>query len=121
LKALERVNIAYIHVEAPDEAGHSGNYGDKIRAIEDFDARVVGNVLKGLVSFDEYRVLILPDHATPIAVKTHTEEPVPFVIYDSRIQRKNENASFDESITERDDILVFEEGHRLMDYFIRGE
>jgi 2,3-bisphosphoglycerate-independent phosphoglycerate mutase len=121
LKALERVNIAYIHVEAPDEAGHSGNYGDKIRAIEDFDARVVGNVLKGLVSFDEYRVLILPDHATPIAVKTHTEEPVPFVIYDSRIKRKNENASFDESITERDDILVFEEGHKLMDYFIRGE
>jgi 2,3-bisphosphoglycerate-independent phosphoglycerate mutase len=120
LKALERVNIAYIHVEAPDEAGHSGNYGDKIRAIEDFDARVVGNVLKGLVSFDEYRVLILPDHATPIAVKTHTEEPVPFVIYDSRIKRKNENASFDESITERDDILVFEEGHKLMDYFIRG-
>jgi 2,3-bisphosphoglycerate-independent phosphoglycerate mutase len=121
LKSLERVNIAYIHVEAPDEAGHSGIYGDKIRAIEDFDARVVGNVLKGLVSFDEYRVLILPDHATPIAVKTHTEEPVPFVIYDSRIKRKNENASFDESITERDDILVFEEGHKLMDYFIRGE
>jgi hypothetical protein len=46
---------------------------------------------------------------------------VPFVIYDSRIKRENENASFDESITERDDILVFEEGHRLMDYFIRGE
>ena len=121
LKALERVNIAYIHVEAPDEAGHSGNYRDKIRAIEDFDARVVGNVLKGIVAFDEYRVLILPDHATPIAVKTHTDEPVPFVIYDSRMKRKNENASFDESITERDDILVFEEGYKLMDYFIRGE
>jgi 2,3-bisphosphoglycerate-independent phosphoglycerate mutase len=121
LKALKRVDIAYIHVEAPDEAGHSGNYGDKIRAIEDFDARVVGNVLKGIVAFDEYRLLILPDHATPIAVKTHTEEPVPFVIYDSRMKRKNEDASFDESITERDDILVFEEGHKLMDYFIRGE
>jgi len=121
LKALKRVDIAYIHVEAPDEAGHSGNYRDKIRAIEDFDARVVGNVLKGIVAFDEYRLLILPDHATPIAVKTHTEEPVPFVIYDSRMKRKNEDASFDESITERDDILFFEEGHKLMDYFIRGE
>ena len=121
LKALKRVDIAYIHVEAPDEAGHSGNYRDKIRAIEDFDARVVGNVLKGIVAFDEYRLLILPDHATPIAVKTHTEEPVPFVIYDSRMRRKNEDASFDESITERDDILFFEEGHKLMDYFIRGE
>jgi 2,3-bisphosphoglycerate-independent phosphoglycerate mutase len=121
LKVLERVSIAYIHVEAPDEAGHSGNYRDKIRAIEDFDTRVVGKVMKGIVAFDEYRVLILPDHATPIEVKTHTDEPVPFVIYDSRMKRNNENASFDESILKRDDILVFEEGHKLMDYFIRGE
>jgi 2,3-bisphosphoglycerate-independent phosphoglycerate mutase len=121
LKALKQVDIVYIHVEAPDEAGHSGKYEDKIRAIEDFDARVVGNVMKGLVSFSEYRVLILPDHATPIEAKTHTDEPVPFVIYDSRLKKENKQASFDESIAERDDILVFEEGYKLMDYFIRGE
>ncbi len=121
LKALERVDIAYIHVEAPDEAGHSGKYEDKIRAIEDFDARVVGNVMKGIVAFDEYRILILPDHATPIEVKTHTDEPVPFLIYDSRRKRENLHASFDESILERDNILVFEEGYKLMDYFVRGE
>jgi 2,3-bisphosphoglycerate-independent phosphoglycerate mutase len=120
LKSLERVDIAYIHVEAPDEAGHSGNYRDKIKAIEDFDALVVGNVLRGIEAFGEYRILILPDHATPIELKTHSDEPVPFVIYDSRMKRKNENASFDESITERDDILVVEEGHKLMDYFIKG-
>lgn len=121
LKALERVDIAYIHVEAPDEAGHSGNYIDKIKAIEDFDAFVVGNVLRGMEAFDEYRILILPDHATPIEIKTHSDEPVPFVIYDSRTERNNENASFDESIAERDDILVIEEGHKLMDYFIKGK
>jgi 2,3-bisphosphoglycerate-independent phosphoglycerate mutase len=121
LKALEQVDIAYIHVEAPDEAGHSGKYEDKIRAIEDFDARVVGNVMKGIAAFNEYRVLILPDHATPIEAKTHTDEPVPFVIYDSRLKKDNLHASFDESIVERDDIMVFEEGHKLMDYFIRGE
>jgi 2,3-bisphosphoglycerate-independent phosphoglycerate mutase len=121
LKALERVDIAYIHVEAPDEAGHSGKYEDKIRAIEDFDARVVGNVMKGIVAFDEYRILILPDHATPIEVKTHSDEPVPFLIYDSRRKRENLHASFDESILERDNILVFEEGYKLMDYFVRGE
>ncbi len=121
LKSLERVDIAYIHVEAPDEAGHSGNYRDKIKAIEDFDALVVGNVLRGIEAFDEYRILILPDHATPIELKTHSDEPVPFVIYDSRMKRKNENASFDESITERDDILVVEEGHKLMDYFIKKQ
>jgi 2,3-bisphosphoglycerate-independent phosphoglycerate mutase len=119
LKALDNVDISYIHVEAPDEAGHAGSYTDKIKAIEDFDALVVGTVLKGIESFKEYRILLLPDHATPITVKTHTEEPVPFVIYDSRIRRKNENIAFDESITGREDILTFEEGYRLMDYFIK--
>jgi 2,3-bisphosphoglycerate-independent phosphoglycerate mutase len=120
LKALEKGDFAYIHVEAPDEAGHSGNYTDKIKAIEDFDALVVGAILKGMKSFDEYRILLLPDHATPIEVRTHTDEPVPFVIYDSKIIRKNEGIAFDESITERDDIMVFEEGYKLMDYFIKG-
>jgi len=120
LKALEKVDLAYIHVEAPDEAGHSGNYTDKIKAIEDFDTHVVGTVLRGIESFDEYRILLLPDHATPIDVRTHTDEPVPFVIYDSRVKRKNEGVAFDESITERKDILVFEEGYKLMEYFIKG-
>ncbi len=118
IKALKTVDIAHIHVEAPDEAGHAGNIKDKIKAIEDFDKFIVGNVIKGLKSFAEYRILLLPDHATPIAVKTHTEEPVPFVIYDSRLKRKNKDISFDETITQRDGILVFEEGYKLMDYFI---
>jgi len=121
LKALERVDIAYIHVEAPDEAGHSGNCSDKIKALEDFDSFVVGPVMRGADSFGEYRVLLLPDHATPIELKTHSEEPVPFVIYDSRKKKNNKDATFDESITLREDILVFEEGHTLMDFFIKGE
>jgi 2,3-bisphosphoglycerate-independent phosphoglycerate mutase len=121
LNALKKVDLAYIHVEAPDEAGHSGNYMDKIKAIEDFDAFVVGTVLKGIKAFGEYRILLLPDHATPIEVRTHTDEPVPFVIYDSRIKRKNDGIAFDELITEREDILVFDEGYKLMDYFVKGE
>jgi 2,3-bisphosphoglycerate-independent phosphoglycerate mutase len=120
LKALERVDFAYIHVEAPDEAGHSGSYSDKIKAIEDFDALVVGTVLGKVEVFEEYRILLLPDHATPIEVRTHTDEPVPFVIYDSSVKRKNEGIAFDESITEREDILFFEQGDKLMDYFIKG-
>ncbi len=119
LKALEKVDIAYIHVEAPDEAGHSGNYMDKIKAIEDFDALVVGTVLKGIAFFDEYRILLLPDHPTPIDVRTHTDEPVPFVIFDSRLSIKNEGATFDETLLERKDIINFEEGCKLMDYFIK--
>jgi 2,3-bisphosphoglycerate-independent phosphoglycerate mutase len=120
LNALKKVDFVYIHVEAPDEAGHAGNYKDKIKAIEDFDSLVVGTVLKGIKLFNEYRILLLPDHATPVEVRTHTNEPVPFVIYDSRMKKKRKIA-FDESITELDDIMVFEEGHKLMDYFIRGK
>ncbi|MBI3593020.1 MAG: cofactor-independent phosphoglycerate mutase [Nitrospirae bacterium] len=120
LNALKDVDFVYIHVEAPDEAGHSGNYKDKIKAIEDFDALVVGPVLKGLKErFKDYRVLLMPDHATPIKVRTHTNEPVPFVIYDSRNKMKNEGVTYDESILERKDIMVVEKGYRLMDYFIK--
>jgi 2,3-bisphosphoglycerate-independent phosphoglycerate mutase len=120
LNALRDVDFVYIHVEAPDEAGHSGNCKDKIKAIEDFDSFVVGRVMKGLQErFGDYRVLLMPDHATPIKVRTHTDEPVPFVIYDSRFKRNNEGVTYDESISERNDIVVIEEGYRLMDYFIK--
>lgn len=121
LSALENVDFVYIHVEAPDEAGHSGNYTDKIKAIEDLDALVVGTVLRGVKSLEEYRILLMPDHPTPVEVRTHTDEPVPFVIFDSRVKRRNEGAGFDESILERKDIMVVNEGYRLMDYFIKGE
>lgn len=120
LNALKHVDFIYIHVESPDEAGHSGNYKDKIKAIEDFDCMVVGPVMKGLRErFKEYRVLLMPDHATPIKVRTHTDEPVPFVIYDSRNEKKNKGVVYDESITERKDIVVVNEGYRLMDCFIK--
>jgi 2,3-bisphosphoglycerate-independent phosphoglycerate mutase len=119
LEALRRVDFVYLHVESPDEAGHSGNCEYKIRAIEDFDRLVVGKVLDGMEQFEEYRILLLPDHPTPLALRTHTADPVPFVIFDSRSVRDNENVAYDESITGMDDILVFEEGFKLMDYFIQ--
>lgn len=121
LKALERVDFVYIHVEAPDEAGHSGNYKDKIKAIEDFDALVVGTVLRGVKAFDEYRILLMPDHPTPVEVRTHTDEPVPFVVYDSRVKKQNRQACFSEEILNIGDIIKVERGHELMDYFIRGK
>ncbi|MBI4689485.1 MAG: cofactor-independent phosphoglycerate mutase [Nitrospirae bacterium] len=120
LKALEKVDFVYIHVEAPDEAGHSGNYKDKIKAIEDFDALVVGTVMRGMRPFEEYRILLMPDHPTPTDIRTHTGEPVPFVIFDNKNRRKNEGAAFDESISGRKDIVVIEEGYKLMDYLIKG-
>jgi len=88
LKALERVDFVYLHVEAPDEAGHSGNCMEKIKAIEDFDTLVVGTILEGINDFDEYKILLLPDHPTPVELRTHTNDPVPFVILDSRKIKK---------------------------------
>ena len=120
LTALKEVDFVYIHVEAPDEAGHSGNYKNKIKAIEDFDALVVGTVMRGIKSFEEFRILLMPDHPTPVELRTHTDEPVPFVIYDNKQKQKNEGAAFDESILKRKNIMVFEEGYKLMDYFIKG-
>ncbi len=121
LKALERHDFVYIHVEAPDEAGHSGNYKDKIKAIEDFDALVVGSIVRGAKYFEDYRILLMPDHATPIEIRTHSDEMVPFVIYDSTDVQDNKGATFDEEIAKRDDILVLQDGYKLMDYFIQGK
>lgn len=117
LSALEKVDLVYIHVEAPDEAGHSGNYKDKIKAIEDLDSLVLGAVIKGLKEFKEYRILLMPDHATPTEIRTHTAEPVPFVIFDSRLKIKNK-ATFDETLLKKEGIINLEKGHKLMDYFI---
>ncbi|OPY49687.1 MAG: 2,3-bisphosphoglycerate-independent phosphoglycerate mutase 1 [Methanosaeta sp. PtaU1.Bin112] len=81
LEALKSCDFVYLHIEAPDEAGHEGNIDLKVKAIELFDERVVGPVIEGLErSGEEWRVLLLPDHATPISIKTHSCDPVPFTI-----------------------------------------
>lgn len=81
----EDYDFAYIHVEAPDEMGHQGSVEKKIQAIEYLDERVIKLVKDGLdQSGEDYRLLVLPDHPTPIKVKTHTANPVPYLLYDSR-------------------------------------
>jgi len=119
LRALETVDFVYIHVEAPDEAGHSGNYKHKLKAVEDFDALVVGTLLRGMKGFEEYRILLMPDHATPIELRTHSEEPVPFVIFDSRRPRRDEKATYSEDIAREEGVPRIENGHELMDLFIK--
>lgn len=87
LDALKSLDFVYLHIEAPDEAGHEGEIELKIRAIELFDEKVVGPVIKGLEEMGEdWRVLLLPDHATPIAIKTHSRDPVPFAIMGKGIE-----------------------------------
>ncbi|MBI5562635.1 MAG: cofactor-independent phosphoglycerate mutase [Deltaproteobacteria bacterium] len=94
LAALETKAFVCVHVEAPDEAGHNGNLKDKLKAIEDFDREVVGRVLKGLTRFAEYRVLALTDHPTPIALKTHTSDPVPFALYTGGVNAQQCGSAF---------------------------
>ncbi len=88
LEALEHLDFMFVHVEAPDEMGHEGNIFGKVKAIEDFDKKVVGNVLKGISRFGDYRVLVLSDHPTPIRIKTHSSGASPFAVFSSR---ENEN------------------------------
>ncbi len=84
LNALKEMDLVFVHVEAPDEAGHSGELPLKMQAIEDFDAKVVGPLVAGLEMLGDFRLLALCDHFTPLALRTHTSEPVPFILYDSR-------------------------------------
>src|SRR3990170_9090875 len=78
LKALEENDFVFVHVEAPDEAGHERDYVKKVKTIEDLDKRLLGKLLKGLK--EPYAIAVLPDHPTPITVGTHTRDPVPFAI-----------------------------------------
>lgn len=81
---LEGQDLVYIHVEAPDECGHHGDLAGKIRAIELIDEEIVGPLLKGLeAAGEEYSILVMPDHPTPIAIKTHISDPIPYLLYRS--------------------------------------
>lgn len=83
LAVLEKHDLVFVHVEAPDEAGHQGLRDEKIQAIEDFDQRIVQPILDGLGGID-FRLAVAMDHFTPLAIRTHSAQPVPVIIYDSR-------------------------------------
>lgn len=113
----EGYDFAYIHVEAPDEMGHQGSVEKKIKAIEYLDARVIALVKAALdASGEDYRMLILPDHPTPICVKTHTSNPVPYLLYDSRRQESHD-WKYNEEEAMAGGKLV-EKGHELMGYLL---
>lgn len=84
-EALSNEDFVFVHVEAPDETSHEGSLEKKIQAIEEFDANVVGEVLNMRKEFSDLRILVLPDHATPISIKTHHSAPVPFAVCGSSI------------------------------------
>jgi 2,3-bisphosphoglycerate-independent phosphoglycerate mutase len=114
IELLKDHDIVYIHVEAPDEASHEGNIEEKIRAIENIDRDVVGTIFDTIN--DSIRFLIVTDHATPIALKTHYATPVPFVIYEKNKKVGGCPSGYDERAGER----VFD-GESLIGFFIRGQ
>lgn len=111
-------DFVYIHVEAPDECSHQGSVDCKIKAIELIDKLIVGKIKKEMEKLGfEYKMMILPDHPTPIIKRTHTSEPVPFIIYDSSRHGKG-CISFDEFSCAEGNIFI-DPGYTLMDLFLK--
>ena len=110
-------DFVYIHVEAPDEMGHQGSMTDKVTAIEYLDSRIIAPVKAAMdASGEAYRMLILPDHPTPIRIRTHSSDPVPYIIYDSRSQSRKLTR-----YTEKDAAatgVYIQDGYTLMERFI---
>lgn len=114
----EGYDFAYIHVEAPDEMGHQGSAEKKVQAIEYLDQRLIRKVKEALdTSGEAYRMLILPDHPTPVEVRTHTKDPVPYLLYDSTNEQEHD-WKYSEKCAKSSGIDR-KAGHELIDYLFR--
>jgi 2,3-bisphosphoglycerate-independent phosphoglycerate mutase len=118
LDGLKGLDFIFLHVEAPDEAGHNGDFREKIQAIENFDQKVVGIVLQGLKSFKDYKVMVVSDHFTPVVKKTHTREPAPFAFAGkAELASSSDGPGFTEKNAQKSG-TIFEDGHDLMPAFL---
>ncbi|MGN1321555.1 MAG: cofactor-independent phosphoglycerate mutase [Methanosphaera sp.] len=118
LESLKTHDVQFIHIEAPDEAGHEGNLPEKIRAIENIDSIILEKLLKELPNIDEeYTIAVLPDHPTPINVKTHTMTPVPFAIYSTSIKEPDATEVFSEDMSKGKYGTIV--GHTLLSEMIK--
>lgn len=119
VKSLEERDLVFVHVQAPDEAGHMGDVKAKVKAIEDFDREIVGTILRKLSNFSEYRALVLPDHITTLASRTHTRGAVPFAFCGSDIA-PDAMDSFNEP-SARKGALHLRRGWKLMEEFLSAD
>ncbi len=113
-------DFVYLHIEAPDECGHHYEIEGKVQAIERIDENVIGTLLPGLERFPDYRLMILPDHPTPLSIRTHTAEPVPFLIYQKSKPRNSGQATYDEFSAQAAGLFV-ENGPALMRRFLQPD
>jgi 2,3-bisphosphoglycerate-independent phosphoglycerate mutase len=116
LDALSTQDFVFVHVEAPDETGHQGLLDKKIQAIEEFDEKIVAPIIQGLRDRGEdFRVAVTMDHFTPIALRTHTSDPVPVCIYDSREITPGSGQPFSEDISRLPGVVSFSDSEQLME------
>ncbi len=116
--ALDTYDLVIVHIEAPDEAGHLGDADAKVQAIERIDEFVVGPLLEKLRTFDEWRILVAPDHPTPVGKRVHTDAPPPFCMAGHRVHAVLKRP-FCESAAASSDLTI-DLGHELMEYFLRA-
>ena len=110
-------DYAYIHVEAPDEMGHQGRVEDKIKSIEYLDSCLIARVKQAMeAAGEDYRMLILPDHPTPLRIRTHTSNPVPYLLYDSTHEQKKRERFTEESARNADNFEP--NGYKLLERFL---
>ena len=118
MKSLRRKDFVFIHIEAPDEAGHNGDVKMKMTAIERIDRDIIGTILKKFAKKEDFRILILPDHATPVEKRCHVNDPVGFVMFGKGIPQ--DGAAVYSEVSSKEKGLKFKSGEELMEFFIRG-
>ena len=110
-------DFVYVHLEAPDEMGHQGSVERKVQAIENLDQRVIRPIVEGLrAAGEDFRMVILPDHPTPICIRTHTGDSVPYLLYDSTNEQSHD-WKYNEAEAEKTENYVAE-GHTLIDMLL---
>jgi len=119
VNALQQYDFVFVHVEAPDTAGHAADIQQKIKAIEEIDRHVVGPVHEALKPHGNYRLLVMPDHYTPVEKRTHMPDPVPFALCGAGIE-SDASLPFAESSVPKATVR-FEEGHQLIEYMIKDQ
>jgi 2,3-bisphosphoglycerate-independent phosphoglycerate mutase len=116
IEALKQCDYVFVHVEAPDESGHMGRVDLKIRSVEDINNRMLPIIMEGLKAFGEYRILITPDHPTPISLRTHAAELVPAIIAGTGVISDG-NICYNEKLNPS---FVINEGYKIAEYFIKS-
>lgn len=117
INELESKDFVYIHLEAPDECGHRNEPENKVKAIEIIDEKILGKLLPALEKYEDYKIMVLPDHPTPIVTMTHASDPVPYMIYQKSKAQDNGIESFNEETAKATGNFV-EVGYTLMEKFI---